>query len=321
MVAVMTSVDDALSHLKLVSVGVFAHNEAATVDACVSRLLAAEMPDENWILWELIVVVSGDDGTATVVREKEAVDNRVQLVRQPNRNGKAAAINMFLTRATGDVLVLSSADVVLERGALADLLVPLEDPSVGMTGGVVRPVNPRHGLTNQLVHLLWDVHHRVASRTPKLGECVALRRVFDAIEEGSTVDEVSMEAEVVRHGLALRYVPSAVIYNCGPTRLPDYVRHRLRIHRGHLAAAADGYSAATFGLFSAARAAIGYVVRRPWKLPVFAAAAGIELSVRLFSRFLRLSKGNPQSGAWTAIASAKAADVVSLSRLELVESA
>lgn len=321
MVAVMSSVDDALSHLNLVSVGVFAHNEAGTVRECVSRLLAGEMPDENWILAELIVVVSGDDGTEEAVREMAAIDHRVQLVRQPRRDGKASAINMFLARATGDVLVLSSADVLVEQGSLAALLAPFADPSVGMTGGVVRPLNPRKGLANQLVHLLWDVHHRVASRTPKLGECVAIRRLFDSIDVRSTVDEISMEAEVVGQGLALRYVPSAVIYNCGPSRLPDYVRHRLRIHRGHMAVAAAGYNAATFDLVSAARAAVGYLVRRPGRLPVFVAAAGIELGVRGFSRLLRLLKGHPDSGSWEAISSAKSADIISLSRVELANSA
>jgi len=76
-VAVMTSVDEALNRLKLVSVGVFAHNEAGTIIDCIRRLLAEELPDDDWMLTEVVVVVSGDDGTDDVVRKIAAGDDRV----------------------------------------------------------------------------------------------------------------------------------------------------------------------------------------------------------------------------------------------------
>ena len=44
--------------------------------------------------------------------------------------------------------------------------------------------------------MLWELHDKSARVSPKLGEAVAFRRLFDAIDECSLVDEVSIEAEV-----------------------------------------------------------------------------------------------------------------------------
>lgn len=319
LVGAMATPQDALNDLKLISVGVFAHNEAATIGQCIKRLLSEEPPDDA-ILAELIVVVSGDDASEEVARGIAAADDRVRVIRQCGVDGKAHAINMFLAMSIGDVLVLSSADVLIKPGTLRCLLAPFDDDSVGMTGGLVRPLNRSRGFTNRLVHLLWDVHHFVATRTPKLGECVAIRHVFDSIDERSTVDEISLEAEVANHGLELRYVPTAVIYNQGPSCLPDYIRHRLRIHRGHMAVADSvGYSAATFKLSSVMASTLGFVIRKPWRIPLLVAAVWIEMAVRSSARFAYMFAGHPQRGCWLPIQSAKTAEFLYMEDLELAE--
>jgi hypothetical protein len=48
------------------------------------------------------------------------------------------------------------------------------------------------------------------------------------------MDEAFVEALVVKHGLIVRYAPDAVVYNTGPTTIPDFVRQRRRNHAGHL---------------------------------------------------------------------------------------
>jgi O-antigen/teichoic acid export membrane protein len=214
------------------SVGIMARNEEKTVRSCIQSILE-ERDDLGGCVQEVIIVISGTDRTGRIVAEIAGGDSRVRLLHQVGIPGKAAAVNLFLDQAQRNILVLSSADVLLGRGMLKSLVAPLADPDVGMCGGEIRPTNPRRGLGNRLVHLVWELHAMVARRHPKLGEIVAFRRCFDGIDERSWADEVSIEALVSAAGLSLQYIPDVLVYNHGPTRPYDFLRHRLRIHLGH----------------------------------------------------------------------------------------
>src|SRR5689334_7756560 len=91
--------------------GVMAHDEEANI----GRLLEAVLSQRTTttVLTEVIVIVSGcTDRTAEIVGAWAARDGRVRLVVQPTREGKAAAVNLFLSLAREHVLVLCSADLV-----------------------------------------------------------------------------------------------------------------------------------------------------------------------------------------------------------------
>lgn len=287
------------------SVGVMAHDEQATIQACLRSLLDAR--DQNGAgVHEVVVVVSGTDSTEELARAIATEDGRVRVLRQVGPAGKAAAINRFLHEAERDRLVLSSADVVLGKGMLTNLVAPLADPKVGMCGGTVVPTNSSSGLCNRLVHLTWELHDAIAAVRPKLGEIVAFRRCFDHIDERSTVDEVSMEERVASAGLLLEYVPTVLVYNHGPTRLRDFCRHRYRNHRGHLAVRRRaGYRPATLCLPFIVRRAAGVAVHRPGIVPTLLVAAAVETGVRAAARVAHVVNGAPRSGCFSRIDSAK----------------
>jgi biofilm PGA synthesis N-glycosyltransferase PgaC len=80
-----------------VSVGVCAYNEADRVRVLLASLLpqAAQPP---FVVNEILVVASGcTDGTEGVVRQFAAMDPRVRLIREPERLGKASALNLILS--------------------------------------------------------------------------------------------------------------------------------------------------------------------------------------------------------------------------------
>jgi biofilm PGA synthesis N-glycosyltransferase PgaC len=291
--------------LSACSVGVMAHDEERTIERCLQSLLDARDP-AGGALYEVVVVVSGGDRTESLARQVAARNARVRVSRQAGARGKSAAINQFLRQARKELLVVSSADVLLGEGKLAELVAPLADPRVGMCGGAVLPTNPRTGLCNRLVHLTWEMHSAVAAVRPKLGEIVAFRRCFSQIDEVSSVDEVSLEEEVTKAGLALHYVPNVLVYNHGPTRIRDFLRHRYRINRGHIAVRArSGYTPATSSLPLVVRRAATLVARRPTAIPLLSLAAAIEILTRVAARSAQLTTGIPASGRFHRIDSAK----------------
>jgi len=216
-----------------VSIGVMAYNEEANIDRLLERLVS-ESP-EAFEITQIIVVSSGStDGTDEIAEKWEQKDKRVGLIRETVRRGKASAINLFLAEATGDVVILESADTLPEEGTIQKLIEPFSDEGVGMTGGRPVPVNDPNSFMGFLCHLLWKLHHRLALMEPKLGEMVAFRNIVDSIPPETAVDEASVEAIVTAKGYRLAYVADATVWNKGPENIRDFLKQRRRIYAGHL---------------------------------------------------------------------------------------
>ena len=263
-----------------------AHNEERTLQRLLPRVLE-ETFDSGTL--ERVVVVSSEssDGTDALVRDLAKQDSRLRLLTEPRRRGKCAAINWGLSELPPvDVVVLSSADVLPDRGALARLVEPFQDAGVGMSGGRPVPTNPRDTLFGYAADLLWRVHHRVASRSPKLGEVVAFRGDVKSIPEDLAVDEAALEAHAREQGLRLAYVPEAVIRNRGADNLKEFLSQRRRIAAGHLHLRRQlKYSVSTSGLGTAIGALLPELSLRPRLLCYGIATAALCFWGRLLGAY------------------------------------
>src|SRR3954451_10911599 len=227
------------------SVGIMAYNEEANIADAIRTVLGQPLSSSH--IAELIVVASGcEDRTVPIVKEIATCDARVRVIEQPQREGKASAINLFLAVATSPGLLVVSGDGLVEDGAIDDLLRHFDNPSVGMVGGHPIPVNQETTFMGHAVHLQWRMHDRIARKSPKLGEIVAFRSVVPSIPTDTAVDEISIQALVEQLGYRLVYEPQAIVYNRGPTTVGDFLRQRRRIYAGHLRVAElQGYAAPT----------------------------------------------------------------------------
>jgi cellulose synthase/poly-beta-1,6-N-acetylglucosamine synthase-like glycosyltransferase len=243
------------------SLGIMAHNEADNIGRLLERVSGERLTRGR--LGEIIVVASGcTDDTEAIVRRQAGLDPRITLLTQEEREGKASAVNLFLARATGDVLLLESADTLPEPGAFDLLAAAFDDPGVGMAGARPVPVDRADTFTGHATRLLWALHHAIALETPKLGELVAFRRQVKEIPADTAVDEASIEAAVRAAGLELRYVPAAVVRNKGPETGADLLRQRRRIAAGHLhLRRTRGHRVSTTGLWRSLRALAGLDLR------------------------------------------------------------
>ena len=199
------------------SIGVIAYNEEHNIRKLLQALCKQQLKQVE--IAEIIVVSSAcRDRTDEIVRQFIAERGSgayppVSLLTQANREGKASAINLFMSHAGSDILIVESGDTVPAADTIEKLVLPFRDPKTGATGGRPLPVNKPDTFMGYAVQLLWRLHHRMALISPKLGEVIAFRRVMDAIPVDSAVDEASIEAIMSRNKLRLRYIPDAIIRN------------------------------------------------------------------------------------------------------------
>lgn len=214
------------------SVGVMAHNEERNIEALLDRLALQNL--SRAVISEIIVVASGcDDSTVEIVKRIAALNPSIKLLCEPERKGKASAINTFIAAAKEQILVVVGADTLPDHNAVENLVEPLKDTGTGMTGARPVPLNTRDTYAGFTVNFLWELHHQASLKMPKCGEMVAFRKVFDALPPDTVVDEPQIEALVRERGLCLRYAPDAVVYNLGPSSVREIIMRRRSIVAGY----------------------------------------------------------------------------------------
>jgi cellulose synthase/poly-beta-1,6-N-acetylglucosamine synthase-like glycosyltransferase len=142
------------SAVPLVSVVMAGYNEAETMPLTLGSLAEQTYPN-----LEIVVVDDGSlDGTTRAVQDFLANpppgSPPCRLVTLKRRNGKAAALNLGLSLARGDLIVYVDADTSFDRDAVEQIVRPmLFDPDVGAVGGNIVARNARENPLTQCVSL------------------------------------------------------------------------------------------------------------------------------------------------------------------------
>jgi glycosyltransferase involved in cell wall biosynthesis len=170
-------------------------------------------------LEEVVLVVDGDS--------LETDWEKATVIENPDRQGKARAVNQALQQVDNSIVVLASADVSTDPATYSKLA-----GKVSEEGGVAAPrVRTREGDSRsaKLADVIWRLHHHVSRRAAKVGEMVAFRSE-EMLPEDSVADEeyLSSTAEN-RH-----YLPGAEVVNSPPDSLKQLYVQRRRIFAGHL---------------------------------------------------------------------------------------
>ncbi|MCL5035785.1 MAG: glycosyltransferase [Chloroflexi bacterium] len=270
-----------------ISIGIMAYNEDANIGRLLEAVLGQELKSGK--IGQIVVVSSGStDRTDEIVRGFENKDPRVRLIVQENREGKASAINEWLSQAGEeyDLCVMESADTLPRPDTVELMIEPFHDPAIGMTGGRPVPANDPDTFMGFLVHLLWGLHHRIALISPKLGEMVAFRNIVRSIPVETPVDEVSIEAVIVRQGLRLKYVPEAELTNRGAMNVGDFLKQRRRIYAGHLYTKSTvSYDTPTMKGGLVLKELLGLVKFSPRDITWTVGAVGLEVWGRLLGMY------------------------------------
>ncbi|MDQ5950753.1 MAG: hypothetical protein QG639_29 [Patescibacteria group bacterium] len=206
-----------------------AHNEGNNIRYTLEGLL--NQKTEKIQISQIVVVSSAStDNTDSIVREMKQKDNRIQLIVEKERKGKASAINLFLSKVTEPLVIIQSSDTIPTRNTAEELCLPfINDASVGLTGGAPHPVNDKNTFIGYVVHMWWWFHRNI----PRFGEIIAFRNIVGMISNTTAVDEAYIQAKIIQKGYKAVHVDTAVIHNKGPETLSDLIKQRRRIFNGH----------------------------------------------------------------------------------------
>jgi len=276
------------------SIGVIVYNEEANIEKLLDALLSQELHQVQ--IKEIIVVSSACiDGTDNIVKKYGSKNKKIKLITEPERRGKSSAINKFIAASKSDLLIIESGDTIPAKDTVEKLIIPFKESEIGMTGGRPKPENDPRTFIGYSVNLLWNLHHEMALISPKLGEMITFRRIFEQIPDESAVDEASIEAIMRDNGLKLKYIPDAIIHNKGPENIKDFIIQRRRIESGHLwLKQMQKYSVSSQNSGLLLNLALNEIKRNPGKIFFMIGTAIIEIWSRFLGWFdFKIKKKNP----------------------------
>ena len=219
-------------HSPHVSIVVVCYNEVAVIEEKLRNLLSlAYAPDRV----EIIVVSDGStDGTVNAARTFER--QGVRVVDFP-RGGKAAGLNAGVLASTGDILVFTDANSMLDADALNHLVRPFADSAIGCVAGdqVYRDAHGE-GAAELGERRYWDfdrwmktLQSRSGSATSATGALYATRReLFRPIGDGVTDDFVN-STNTILAGYRLVFEPRAVCYEPVAGKVRDEFGRKVRV--------------------------------------------------------------------------------------------
>nr|MBC7245383.1 glycosyltransferase [Chloroflexota bacterium] len=214
-----------------------AYREEKTIGRAIEAFLAQDLPDD----YELLVVCP-DDETAAVVAEYAAQNAHIRLLRD-HAEGKPAALNLALSAAKGEIMILSDGDVYVGPGAVGALLAAFADPKVGIVSGRPVSVNPRSTMLGYWSHVLVDAGaHQQRLLRASCGEFLecsgylyAFRRsLVSPIPADSLAEDGLISHRIWEQGWRTAYAPEALVYVKYPTTYRDWMIQKIRSMGGYV---------------------------------------------------------------------------------------
>ncbi len=291
------------------SVLLTSYMEPRTVGAAITALLRQMPPDAE------LLAIAPDEQTIAVITGLMQAEPRLRLIRD-ERQGKPAALNLGLTAARHDIVVLTDGDVLVEDGALPALLLPFSDEAVGAVTGRPVSVSPRDTMLGFWSHLLVDAAHETRLKRHEhsdflvcSGYLFAYRRALaPAIPPDALAEDAVISHRIAEQGFRTAYAPEARVQVRYPATYDDWLRQKVRSAGGY----AQAYITQSPVQMRSARLEVrdgtGFALRYPrtwrerlWTLGLFAARAHLWALVFWRVRVRRV----PLTRLWQRVASTK----------------
>jgi len=214
------------SYKPAVSVIIPTYNEAAVIEDKIKNTLDINYPSEKM---EIILIDSASsDGTADLAEKI----NQVKVIRQKKRLGKSSALAEVFKKVTGDVVVITDADALLDENVLIKSLPYLARNDVGAVTGKQILINPKNAIyqkSEQSYRDFFDVIRMAESKLHSTmifnGPFMAFKKeVLEAPPQNSVADDTEMALQVIKKGFRTLYVPEAQFYE----NIPLSNRSRLK---------------------------------------------------------------------------------------------
>ncbi len=200
---------------------------------------------------EVVVVNDGStDSSRQLVNDFIAAIRRrgelreVHQIYVKNGGGKGRALNIGISRRSGEIIFTIDADSAIAPDAIANLVEHFRDPRISAAVGQVRIGNVRGRLIGRMQQLEYlfgfyfkRAHCVLGAEYIYGGACAAFRRsatfdFFGVFDESNKTEDIEMSMRTKYYGMRSVYAENVICYTEGAANYMGLIQQRLRWKKG-----------------------------------------------------------------------------------------
>src|SRR5713101_2619 len=210
-----------------------AYNESSVIEEKIKNSLALEYPKD--LLEVMVVSDCSDDGTDEVVQRYAR--SGVRLVRQHERRGKSAGLNLAVRQAMGQILVFSDANAIYRSDAVRHLVKHFGDPEIGYVVGNARYIDSASATqAAEAEGLYWKMETWLKKKESAIysvvggdGAIYAIRRELYTPLLPTDINDFLNPLQIIQRGYRGIFEPSAVSFEETAESFAKEFRRKVRI--------------------------------------------------------------------------------------------
>jgi len=224
----------ALYELPTVTLIVAAYNEAYCMEEKITNTLALKYPKNKL---SIIFVTDGStDETPTIVAKYPSI----QLLHQPNRNGKIVAVHRAMQTICSEITVFTDANTLLNETALEKICKHYQDPSVGAVAGEKRVEIDTSGDATAGEGVYWKYESKLKAWDSELntvvgaaGELFSIKTaLYVPVPSDTILDDFMISMLIVENGYRIIYEPEAFATESASANTKEELKRKIRIAAG-----------------------------------------------------------------------------------------
>jgi len=222
------------------SVLISAFNEEVVMEEKINSLLQSDYPEER-----LEILVGSDastDRTNQILKNLAELHPRLQIYLFEHRKGKPGVINELVGHSSGEILVITDANVMVDTQTLSQIARHFKDEKTGLVD--TRMINTRlkkDGIShqekyyiNREVKIKQHESRLWGSMMGPFGGCYAVRKsLYKPVPDNFLVDDFYINMAVLKQGFFCISNVEARVYEDVSNNLKEEFRRKKRISAGN----------------------------------------------------------------------------------------
>lgn len=218
----------------MISIIITAYKEQKTIGKAIEQILKNDLKD-----YELIVTAP-DDETLEVAEKYSKKIKKLKLIKDKGE-GKPSALNLAVSKAKGELLVLTDGDVYVSDDAIRNLLESFEDPTIGAVSGNPISINSKRTMMGFWAYVLTNTanERRLKALTLKKrffcsGYLFAIRKkLFPKLPKELLSEDGFISNNVYKNRYQVAYSKKSYVYIKYPTNFSDWIKQKKRSAGGY----------------------------------------------------------------------------------------
>ena len=220
-----------------VSLLIAAYNEKDWIVEKVKNCLELDYPKDKL---NIIFVTDGsDDGTPLILQKYH--DQGINVLHQPQRAGKIAAINRAMKYVKNPVCVFTDANTLLNKESIKEIVKHYQDDKVGALAGekrIARQKNEKAATAGEGIYWKYESFLKKSdsefySVVGAAGELFSVRtELFQEVESDTLLDDFIISLRIAAQGYTVKYEPNAYAEELSSLSVKEELKRKVRISAG-----------------------------------------------------------------------------------------